>query len=495
MLKINSVKTQLSVFIKSDTMPEKVFAFVALFIGVFLIFLIPPFFGYDESHHYYRAYQQAQGDILPYSEIQNGYTRYGGNIPENIIRLGELTHTQLAQNQKNKVGNMEFIFTKDITVILNSAPSSNKNFVAFDGSAVYSPVAYIPSIIGIFLSDLLNLTVKDSLNLTRMMNLVFFVIITYFAIKIAPKSVKFLIAAIALIPMAIHQSSTISADGMALSLSLFVISGSLALAMNYKRNILTITIAAATLLALVKPTYAFISMLTVVAVAYSYTKSTRFNNSEKRKTYLSKKSILQLLLLVTVISIPTLVWYFLSAEASDNIKNLLLGSPAFQQIDADKQKILVITQPHIFIIVFMKTLLIQSQEIFQGLFGRVSWVGVALPFYSILANFLLLFLLAPRKKEIVKLQKSNIFWLLVLLIAVVTTIAIYLALYITFNPVGSELINWVQGRYFLPILPLYILAIVNFLGLDVKAKYSRQKIYFVGAPLILIHSALYYVIT
>ena len=72
-------------------------------------------------------------------------------------------------------------------------------------------------------------------------------------------------------------------------------------------------------------------------------------------------------------------------------------------------------------------------------------------------------------KDEESLKWQNRLWLLVL--CSLMFIAVILALQITWTPDQFNLIIGVQGRYFLPILPLFLVLIHSYLTLNMESKF------------------------
>ncbi len=134
--------------------PQDLYLVLALSFGFLFVFLIPPTLGYDENHHFYRAYQLSRFDLFA-RQFDNGIVGY--EVPKSMYDGIYNFRTKNA-----KIGND----TPDNSVNINvqsfdelfKEPSSAKVPAEFRGAAVYAPTSYIGAIGGIYLSDMLHLS-------------------------------------------------------------------------------------------------------------------------------------------------------------------------------------------------------------------------------------------------------------------------------------------------------------------------------------------------
>ena len=71
-----------------------------------------------------------------------------------------------------------------------------------------------------------------------------------------------------------------------------------------------------------------------------------------------------------------------------------------------------------------------------------------------------------------KFKTYQLIWIALVVLAIVTLI--FTSLYVQWTTIGGESIAGVQGRYFLPILPLIMLLIGS--TLKIKSSYKKENI-------------------
>ncbi len=173
---------------------EILFAIVALLIGTFQISTIPllPGMSADDEAHYERTLVLANVFNGVYYEAEvKAFENYASVILEHD------TYDKESRNERYEEYNKLY------------AEKSVINH-GFGERGVWS-VAYVPSAIGIILAKGLSLSFTNTLFLSKFMNLLAYVIVSYFAIKII-KSGKVLMSVLCLIPTLIYLAGNFSYD-------------------------------------------------------------------------------------------------------------------------------------------------------------------------------------------------------------------------------------------------------------------------------------------
>ena len=96
----------------------------------------------------------------------------------------------------------------------------------------------------------------------------------------------------------------------------------------------------------------------------------------------------------------------------------------------------------------------------QSFLGSIGWLDTLLPqsMYSVILGAVIFSALADGSSQL-SLKLKNRLW--IGLITVSCFLVILLLLYLTFTPTGSMLIVGFQGRYLIPISPIFILVFYN----------------------------------
>lgn len=412
--------------------PEKVFLVLASFFGVVMVFLMPLFVVPDEAVHFKRAYQVGGGHFI--SQTVNGET--GGLAPEvpTSQAVNGILPPPLAWHDYFK-----------------SMPAASVHFVPFPSSALYSPVPYLPQAIGIDAGRVIHSSFGSMVLLGRLCNLAAFIALVYAAIRIARQG-KWVYAAAALFPVAIQEAASLSTDVMTIGLAFVTI----ALIHNLFLQRHTIT----------KKQYL---TLVLLAVGLGLTKQT--NLILLLPLILLPKAVLgsfwrRIGLAASIIGAGFLVavaWYAtitLSHYDLDYANALGIG-----HIDQAAQLQYIISHPVSFIETLFRTYVFEGFKGFAlpdffwaSMYGYFSvfLYKLPIPFIALGYTTLLLALLYRGADRQVPFKVLRWQGSVQLLTFVLSAIAIAVALYMIWTPIGSPQVSGIQGRYLIPLLPLLI---------------------------------------
>ena len=147
----------------------------------------------------------------------------------------------------------------------------------------------------------------------------------------------------------------------------------------------------------------------------------------------------------------------------------------FREGDSKIQIILALQNPIQYIQTFIYTINLNGSKYLLSLFGNDLGWGELIKLYSMVPYFLLAIYLftATTEEEIKnKFKTYQLIWIALVVLAIVTLI--FTSLYVQWTTIGGESIAGVQGRYFLPILPLIMLLIGS--TLKIKSSYKKENI-------------------
>ncbi|MBF0299053.1 MAG: DUF2142 domain-containing protein [Oligoflexia bacterium] len=433
---------------------EHIFIIFAFILGMLFIIITPPAQAPDEFTHFYRAYQLTSGEIIASKRIigEKAEVVVGGNLPRSIAVLldavalrGTSQHTMLLEDL--------------ITAFKIPLEKNKKEFTyGFQNTVLYSPIPYLPAIVAIKLVKNKNWSVLAIFYFVRLCNLLSWLIITYYAIKIVP-ILKKTFTLIALLPMTIYQSAAVSADPILFASSFLLIS--LILSFRFKKShcylsdIFLLTVVAVTV-ALSKNFYFPLLFLALIVP------KDRFASKNKYFFFLFSTIIIPITL--------SLCWSFLVR----NIYVPLNGS------EPAKQLLFVINHPLKFIHIVFMTASAYKFDHFYSFIGKLGTFNVLLPFsYYVFALISLLLIplieslrflfsskLAP--KHFLSLKEIIYFSLLFSFMFVF----IYLVIYISWTPYATwPFLHGIQGRYFIPFA---FLAIISFYGIIISFKFKKS---------------------
>lgn len=185
---------------------------LALLLGSLYLVVNPPFAVNDEDVHLFRLYELAGGQLFTRSDAQGEY-HY---VPRDFQRLAERYQRVTPQNE-GRVSATELI---EQLAQLHAEPERVRVTARASG---YFPSSYHLQLPVVWLARKLELSAFWHVYLARCAALLVYLALTARAVLIAG-ALRWPIAAVALMPMALTQAAGVSADGFVIGLSLLFFS-------------------------------------------------------------------------------------------------------------------------------------------------------------------------------------------------------------------------------------------------------------------------------
>lgn len=205
---LTGVGLQVALYLHGERRHERFFVILMLMWGILYNVILPPLMAPDEDVHYLAAYQLSSAIIGEPKEDENGYL---------LVREGDdLLY------ERNTFGG----YILEIYGRVDEEPPAKGNYVSFlevgpvsRNAPVYN---YLPQAIGISIARITNLNYFWLINLGRIFNLLTYTFIMYHAIRITPYGKAFLVN-VSQIPIVVENVSSYSYDVLALSVvALFI---------------------------------------------------------------------------------------------------------------------------------------------------------------------------------------------------------------------------------------------------------------------------------
>ncbi|MBF6129112.1 DUF2142 domain-containing protein [Nocardia brasiliensis] len=408
---------------------------VAIFGGLFTV-LTPPFWGHDEITQFGRAYQVAHGGFLPQEIHDNRGVAYGGEVPTSITALMGYALKDYTTNP-DEPDNM--VADPGAYDRLGSAAVSEATEpVWFTNTAAYSPVPYIPAAVGIRLAEVFGLDVGGMVALTRLAGLLCYLAVVGFGLYALRKHrVQWLAFTVAVLPIAVFQAGTVTADTMTNALAIMVsalLVKALFLGDRLGRVETGALLAATVLLPVSKPTYVLLAMLVVLVPAE------RFGFTGRRRALPWVFAALG--------GIAFAVWMKIAAPTGDGM-GLMRPEHQWRSVRPGDQLHGILTDPGHFISVFGESIALRDERWFSQFFGELGFAYIDVPALTMLAC---LFAFAVSIGIADRMSAATFRRTLLVALTVAASVAmIYVTLYMSFTPVGYYIIDGVQGRYFVPL--------------------------------------------
>lgn len=433
---------------------ENLFLLFIVIFGIIYTFVNVPLIRYDEHAHFWRSYELSLGKIK--SDPMNKF-------PKSVIDL----FMRDDGTYPNREFNYDTVKNK-FQIDLNAGETISFPVGTTGGSSI---VAYLATTLGTFIARIINLTPMAIFYVGRIFNLAMYAVLVYYAIKICPsKKFKKIIGIVSLFPMSLNLAASFSYDVGINGFTLLAISYFLKL--KFDENIKEINLKHIVLFSIfaIIPTICKVVYIFLFGFMFFIPKE-KFKNKKMRIIYI----LLQIVMIVCL--------YVLF--------NSILKGNAQQPIEKNpiEQIIYCVSNPIRVFNTFIYTLSTYSSTYLFEMIGGWNTPSIL----SIMLAFVL-FIVAMENEEDSKKCIFNKFEKTVLLIiSILEFLSVFVALYIDWSTAQASYIMGIQGRYFIPVLPIFLLAINN----DVfKIKIRNKRIKYVALVFVIyIVSIIYSVCT
>jgi hypothetical protein len=368
---------------------------VAAVFGLAFVFITPPFEVPDETAHYWRACAIAHGVFQPMPQGGQGFTA----LPSGERELGIRGAAPVSETRARIREDWGLRYVSERVII--RYPLS------------LSPLPFVPQAIGIAIGDALHLRPLLTFYLGRLLNLATSLALVMLAMRLF-RDTRWILCVCALLPMTLFMFASFSPDAMTIGVTFVAI----ALALAGSPWIIAATIA----LSLCKP-YLLVPLLVLAS----------------RRRWIAA---------LTVVAVAA-GGYLSSLFAKTSATFMRPDVVPHAQIEIVKHHPLRAAE------IVAADLVHHAVAYRQQMIGTLGWLTVPLPSAVTLAVAALLVVVAlfagPRLSAMQRLGAA--------VIAIASIVTVELSEYISWTAVGANVIEGVQGRYFIPMAPLLLIAI------------------------------------
>lgn len=429
-------------WIKRET-PSWLFPAVLIILGIFYMLVLTPFSAPDESAHFTSAYRlsnQLMGKkpvadrdfLLTADEAEKERISRGANV---LVREGDdQTGLFTSVGQATYKFVLENLFSKD---------RSQGVTVRYEIPVNTNPVVYLPQAMGITLARLLHFGYIPLVYTGRLFNLLAFAFMAALAVRLIPFK-KELLMAVSCLPMTLHLAASFSYDSAFIGLSMLFISWCFYLA--YEKETVTIadTVLLGLFLVLLEPgkiVYLPLSGICLLIPAYKF---------GTRKRYLISAAFVLLSMLLAVFFVNRVVLSVWSVQTESYVG--WSGATGYTLTD-------IIHQPYDMFRVYYETFVTQFDYYLTTMLG--GYLGnldpdLAVPGFCLAILWYALFASAIRREgEKAPVTGGQKIWILILVF--LSVCLVLTSMFLGWSPRDLGYITGVQGRYFIPLLPLTLL--------------------------------------
>lgn len=373
----------------------------------------------DEESHFFRIYEITQGHITTnVTQTENGLDR-GRILPDNL----DLNTKQHMATLRDEIDHRNLALNREST-----------KWYSFPNMALYSPVSYLPQLLGVWFSNLLTDRVLLIIYAGRLSGMIIALILIYFALKLLPikRECMFLIA---MLPMVYQEMISLSADGFINAASIFMTCFLLNLIFCTQRLRtwqLVVLWCLAPIIGLCKVVYLPLILL------YFLIPTDNFGSYKKKLMHSIGPTLMSIILNFSW----TIIGKISDAASHDQISYILHN-------------------PFEFVKIVYRTLLAFGDEvIFELLGSNMGGLNISVPKLPLLilgAVILMLAIAPPENAFSLSLKQKLVITIIWVSILSMTWGSMYLG----YNKVGNNLITGFQGRYLIPIAFLMLISLEN----------------------------------
>ncbi len=418
------------VFILLVTQPKKewVFVFMALLLGGLYLLVIPPFAAPDEGTHFITAYAQSS-------------TLLGRNVDDeegNVIFEPDGAIFFVRKDYPDKSSYATYIrglFGKEENIV--------RNEISCRKSLNRKSLGYVPQVTGLMLGRLLQVKGIGLFAMGRVMALFWYCFLMFWSLRLIPDFGKNILFVVGLLPMTVQQIVSYNYDSVLLGASFFATAYFFYLVCDKRKEQIQIKdylVVGVLVLIIVPIKFIYIPLLGIGLLI----PKEKFGGIRKKACCIGAV-IASSLLIIRIVN-----WGRISNAVSVGSGT---GISKYTLTDC-------IQNPIQIFVMFFKTIERYGSMYFQSMVGSsLGWLEIEIPDIIICGFVILLFCSLLELQDVRQWRRNERIWFIVLSAGIGGMVI--LSLLLDWTPKGSAVVEGVQGRYFLPILPLLLLAIQN----------------------------------
>ncbi|MBU6498327.1 MAG: DUF2142 domain-containing protein [Rhodospirillales bacterium] len=410
--------------------PARTMLILGLLGAMPLVVLTPPLQVPDEAQHFARAYELSE--LKPWGQVRQGVA--GDELPASLAAF-TLHFLGTSALHLDRAVTAEPL-ARTLRDLSRKLRPGEKVFVNFAGAAPYSPLPYAPQVLGIALGRLLGLSPLGLFYVARMCNALAAVAALALAVRLVPFG-GIALGFVGLLPMGLYEYASRSPDAMTIaSVTLFTaLTLRAAMAGGWLWREAALAILAGAVFCSLKPVYAPVLL---VGAAPAILRPVAMAGALRRHAA------------IAALALGVALLWLLSSRAA-------FVAPAPDVAPAAQIRHIA-EAPGTYLLVVLISFFYNIVPLFKAAAGVLGWDNIELggTFYWVaLAG--LAGAVGSIQLEATRLSRAAACWALAMVAA--CFFLVMTAMYLIWTPVGALYVGGVQGRYFLPVLPLAALAL------------------------------------
>lgn len=423
------------------------FPLTLVILGLFYMMVLTPFAAPDEAAHFVSAYRlssQLMGKpavadetfLSQANEEERERISRGANV---LVRSGDDVpglYTSVGQITYNRV--LTEMFSLD---------DSQGMTVRYEIPVSTTPVVYLPQAFGICLARIFHLGYIPLVYLGRLFNLLAFAGMAALAVRIMPFK-KEMLMAVSCLPMTLHLAASLSYDAAFIGLSMLFLAWCLYLAYEKKEVTIKDTVILALLLILLEP-----GKIVYIPVAGICLLIPQAKFQSKKRYWISVFCVI-----ISVVLAVFFVNHMVLSVWAKSTESYVGWSEAAGYTLQD-----VLKQPYDIFLVYYETLVTQFDyylvTMLGGFLGNLDPNLTVPPFCLAILWYVLFISVIRREGEAALITGGQKLW--ILLLVFLSACLVLASMLLGWTPRNLTYITGVQGRYFLPLLPLLLLTVFD----------------------------------
>lgn len=444
---------------------DRAYVAISSVVGLFFVFVTPPFQSPDEVNHFLRIYHLSEGRIVgeKYGETS------GGEVPT-AVWIEAHHFDRLPFDPDSRTSAREIVRHLLYGPRFGADTDGPRQFGAFPNTVRYSPAPYLPHVLALLVARAAGVTVLAGTYACRLAALAVAILLIRGSLRLVPDALGWSLASLALLPMGLFITSMASPDAVIISVALAIFGLTVWLRTHPAHAVPRLTwIAAAALIVVIslsKIGYFLIPAALAVALF------PRVTGRWRRAALLAAAIAVALAL--------SAAWLTMIAGARTPGRE----DPA---INPEAQLARVIDNPMVFVDALWFDVSRRWPQYYDSFIGKLGWLDVPLPRWTltVLTILFVLFALTRCRSEAgspFTLVEST----LLAAIPILTFLITALLQYLDWVTVGAgDLRAGLQGRYFYPVVPALLVIAPRLPLSDAWARY-RPAVFMLGYGVCLI---------
>ena len=427
--------------------PARIYAWLGGLSLFLLVFLVPPFQVPDEPQHFFRSYQLSKLEV--WSRVQNGVV--GSDLPASLPELVLHFMGTTEPHTRRVVPTQRLMAT--LGEINRPLDSGRTTFVDMSGIQSYAPLPYIPQAVAIAAGRAVGVGPLGLMYMGRFANALVAALVTALAISLFKVGRTFALL-VALLPMTQFMTASVSPDALTIASALLftaIMSRFLTDGEWFSRRRMAAFVSGL-VMCIIKVVYLpllFAGLGALMGMA-------KFSSGKTRR-------IIYWQLAAAGLTVALIVLWYRSITAGG-------GGAGLDGVNADGQMAYLAQDLFRALRIVVRSVYVRAEFLGKSTVGLLGWLNVPLATWVYVAIAIAFPLSACAEPRAARLGVWAAAWLLLVAIAVVPPIE--LALYLSWTPVGAYAAVGVQGRYFIPALPMLGVAVAGLLAHRVPSSFS-----------------------